>query len=606
MAEADPPASSRIFISYRRDDSAGHVLALLPALRNHFGADRIFKDTESIPPGVNYLQFIKDKLESCSVMLAIIGRDWLTVQDPRLKKRRLDSPDDPLRLEVATALKNERIRVIPVLVDRGAMPSREDLPDDLADLHFRNGFELSDTRWESDVRRLIQAVEDASPAPVEPVDDRSQRLELQDLRRPMAREIAARPHATSANVPPPRQEAHPIQSIPTDPASLTFTGAHHKRLAEALMNAFPTYQDLEMMVRYRLGLNLESVVARINKLSYVTFELVRTQLAAGLLLRLIAAARASQPDNPQLALVSEQFGLAMATPRAELEKIGRTTGVPFDVAVWRERLATREKCVCLIAVSTNAGTAHGSGFLVGPDLVLTNHHVIAPLLSRLESGHAPADVTDPSKVTVRFDYRALDDGTTIHPGLEVALADDWLVDASPHSRIDLQDLPKQGVPDPDELDYALIRLTMPVGELPLLLGEAEPGAKDRGWIELPSKPWPFPDHKSLFIVQHPRGAPMKLAFDLDAKMEVNANGTRVLYRTKTEAGSSGSPCFNQFWEVVALHHAGDPSYEGFYNPTFNEGIPISRDRRTTQREERDRRSHDHLTPPDRPGKGGTE
>jgi len=69
---------------------------------------------------------------------------------------------------------------------------------------------------------------------------------------------------------------------------------------------------------------------------------------------------------------------------------------------------------------------------------------------------------------------------------------------------------------------------------------------------------------------------MKLALDLDAKMEVNANGTRVLYQTATEGGSSGSPCFNQFWEVVALHHAGDPSYEGFYNPAFNEGIPISK------------------------------
>ena len=557
MAEADPSGSSRIFISYRRDDSAGHVLALLPALRNHFGDDRIFKDTESIPPGVDYLEFIKDALKACSVMLAIIGRDWLTIQDPQLKTRRLDNPDDPLRLEVATALKNERIRVIPVLVDRGVMPSREDLPRDLAGLHFRNALELSDTRWESDVQRLIQAIERASPAPAQPA--------------------AARLQAASAEVPPLTQEAHPIQSIPTDPASLTFTGAHHKRLAEALEKGFPTYQDLEMMVRYRLGLNLESVVARVNKLSYVTFELVRTQVAAGLLLRLIAAARASQPDNPQLALVSEQFGLAMATPRAELEKIVKRTGVSFDVAVWRERLARCEKCVCRIAVPTSAGTAHGSGFLVGPDLVLTNHHVIAPVLAHRESGHAPAGMTaDPSKVTVRFDYKALDDGTTIHPGLEVALAADWLVDASPHSRFDLQGLPKEGVPDPEELDYALIRLTTPVGELPLLLGEAEPGAKDRGWIELPSKPWPFRDHKSLFIIQHPRGAPMKLALDLDAKMEVNANGTRVLYRTATEGGSSGSPCFNQFWEVVALHHAGDPSYEGFYNPAFNEGIPIGK------------------------------
>ncbi len=561
--EADPSESSRIFISYRRDDSAGHVLALLPALRNHFGAGRIFKDTESIPVGEDYREFIKRVLTTCSVMLAVIGRDWLTIQDAKLKTRRLDNPEDPLRLEVTTALKNERIRVIPVLVDRGVMPNREDLPDEIAALHFRNALELSDTRWESDVQRLIQAIEEASPTPV------------QRTKGAVSPQVG-RLQATRAVVPQLNSESHPIELIPTDPASLAFTGAHHKRLAEAFEKAFPTYQDLEMMVRYRLGLNLESVVARVNKLSYVTFELVRTQHAAGLLLRLIAAARASQPDNAQLALVSEPFGLATATPRSELAAIVKSTGVPFDVAVWRERLARREKCVCRIDVRTNAGTAHGSGFLVGPDLVLTNHHVIAPAIAHREAGSAPAGQTaDPSAVTVRFDYKALDDGTTIHPGLEVGLADDWLVDASPHSRFDLQGLPKEGTPDPGELDHALIRLALPVGELPVLLGEAEPGAKDRGWVELHSEPWPFQDHTALFIIQHPRSAPMKLALDFDARMEVNANATRVLYRTKTEEGSSGSPCFNESWDVVALHHAGDPSYEGFYDPAFNEGIPIS-------------------------------
>lgn len=170
MAEADPPGSSRIFISYRREDSAGHVLALLPALRNQFGADRIFKDTDNIPPGEDFVKFIKRELESCSVMLAIIGRDWLTVQDPRLKRRRLDNPDDYLRLEVTVALKNERIRVIPVLVDRGVMPNPEDLPPDLGELSLRNALELSDTRWESDVHRLIQAIKRVSTAPAQPAE----------------------------------------------------------------------------------------------------------------------------------------------------------------------------------------------------------------------------------------------------------------------------------------------------------------------------------------------------------------------------------------------------------------------------------------------------
>ena len=188
---APEPGQSRIFISYRREDSAGHVLALLPALRRHFGADRIFKDTDNIPPGVNFLKFIKRELESCSVLLAILGKEWLTVQDPRLKRRRLDNPDDFLRLEVATALKSERIRVIPVLVERSMMPAPEDLPPDLAELALRNALELSDTRWESDVERLIQAIHAAAEVPASPAPAQTPRSGISDLHRRRAREIAA-------------------------------------------------------------------------------------------------------------------------------------------------------------------------------------------------------------------------------------------------------------------------------------------------------------------------------------------------------------------------------------------------------------------------------
>jgi hypothetical protein len=190
MAGANPEASSRIFISYRREDSSGHVLALLPALRGHFGADRIFKDTDNIPPGADFLKFIKNELESCSVLLAIIGREWLNIQDPRLKTRRLDNPDDFLRVEVASALKNERIRVIPVLIERAAMPGAQDLPSDLHDLAFRNAIELSDVRWDSDIRLLIDAIEHAA-AESAAKPQAPTRPGLQDLQKRRAREIAS-------------------------------------------------------------------------------------------------------------------------------------------------------------------------------------------------------------------------------------------------------------------------------------------------------------------------------------------------------------------------------------------------------------------------------
>lgn len=159
MAEGDRQASSRIFISYRREDSAGFVRALLGPLRQRFGSDRIFKDTDNIPPGEDFVDIIRRELESCKVLLAVIGSEWATVEDPRTRTRRLDNPNDYLRLEVATALKNEHVIVIPVLVDRAGMPRSEDLPEDLWLLARRNAIELSDNHWDTDVERLVRAIQ---------------------------------------------------------------------------------------------------------------------------------------------------------------------------------------------------------------------------------------------------------------------------------------------------------------------------------------------------------------------------------------------------------------------------------------------------------------
>src|SRR5262249_14060900 len=115
MAE-QPSHALRIFISYRRDDAGGSVRALLSPLKEHYGADRIFKDTDNIPFGEDFTKVIQSELNSCRVLLAVIGNRWTTIEDQRTKKRRIESPTDYLRLEVATALKNEHVVVIPVLV----------------------------------------------------------------------------------------------------------------------------------------------------------------------------------------------------------------------------------------------------------------------------------------------------------------------------------------------------------------------------------------------------------------------------------------------------------------------------------------------------------
>lgn len=161
---AAEPVTHGIFISYRRDDTSGHVIALMDPLSARFGAERIFKDTDSIKGGNDYIVEVERQLSSSAVTLVVIGREWLTATQPGHPGRRLDDPKDLVRFEVATALAARDMLVIPVLVDRATMPAAEDLPEDLQALARRNGVELTDARWKADTDRLLRRIAEAMPS----------------------------------------------------------------------------------------------------------------------------------------------------------------------------------------------------------------------------------------------------------------------------------------------------------------------------------------------------------------------------------------------------------------------------------------------------------
>ena len=145
-----------IFISYRRDDAAGEAGRLFDDLTAQFGPDKVFMDVAGIEPGHDFRKVIDQNVASCGVLLAMIGKGWVDAKDDA-GRRRLDDPLDFVRLETASALKRD-IPVIPVLVRGGRMPRAEQLPEDLTDLAYRNGVELTHTRWRSDVELLIKAL----------------------------------------------------------------------------------------------------------------------------------------------------------------------------------------------------------------------------------------------------------------------------------------------------------------------------------------------------------------------------------------------------------------------------------------------------------------
>jgi len=356
---------------------------------------------------------------------------------------------------------------------------------------------------------------------------------------------------------------------------MRLNGPQYRQLTEALLDAFPTPARLTQMVRFRLDRNL-STIALGDDLTEIVFRLIQTAEAEGWTAQLIAGARDSNPGNPHLLAFAQQFGLAPATPsQPELERIIKATDSFLDVDRWRTRLGEIEGQVCRIEIQPNEDTIYGTGFLVGPDVVITNYHVVEAVIQG-EQGHTTDQKSQAlsSDVILRFDYKRLADGTTLNPGTVYRLAKDWLIDKSPMSPVDGQPEPKSGVPQLDELDYALLRLDSVPGDTPVG-DKPEPEAPLRKWIKVPTQSHHFQPDTALFIVQHPQGEPLQLALDTNAIIGLNENHTRVAYRTNTLPGSSGSPCFNSNWELVALHHSGDPNFAPTHRPTYNEGIPFT-------------------------------
>ena len=143
---------AKIFLFYRRQDSAGEAGRIYDRLCGRFGPDSVFFDVNSVPLGVDFQEYIESVLNHCGVLLAVIGPHWAGESDTG---RRIDDPEDWVRIEVEAALKRD-LPVIPVLIDHTRMPSKADLPPSLARLARRNALSVDQGRgFHDDVGQLI-------------------------------------------------------------------------------------------------------------------------------------------------------------------------------------------------------------------------------------------------------------------------------------------------------------------------------------------------------------------------------------------------------------------------------------------------------------------
>jgi hypothetical protein len=150
-----------IFINYRREDAPGVAGRLFDRLAANYSRRQMFMDVDAMKPGLNFVKQIDEHISKCDVVLAIIGPGWLNAVDDK-GQRKIDKPRDYVRVELAAALKRE-IPVIPLLVNGTAMPSEDELPEELKSLPHRHSLELRHSRFSADSDAVIQAVGDIVP-----------------------------------------------------------------------------------------------------------------------------------------------------------------------------------------------------------------------------------------------------------------------------------------------------------------------------------------------------------------------------------------------------------------------------------------------------------
>ena len=158
--------AKKVFISYRRDDSAPAAGRVHDRLEREFGRDLLFMDVDAIPLGVNFAKVLSEEVGKCDALLAIIGPGWLDARD-KDGKRRLDSAEDFVRVEIAAALQRD-IPVIPILLEGTPVPGQDQLPDDIKELALRNGLDVRHASFHSDMDKLVRGLRSPMPQPVTP------------------------------------------------------------------------------------------------------------------------------------------------------------------------------------------------------------------------------------------------------------------------------------------------------------------------------------------------------------------------------------------------------------------------------------------------------
>jgi hypothetical protein len=323
------------------------------------------------------------------------------------------------------------------------------------------------------------------------------------------------------------------------------TGQQIQTLKEGLRKGYPQTSRFEMFLREQLDKRLADYAANVP-LPDAIFDVIKGAEAEGWVKPLVAAAYRTRKNHPEIEQIAKELGVALLgneltnlrplggggdlLPIQELQDL-INPGRPFlDAAqVWKLAVEYPARICKVEAVAKN-----GTGFLIGPDLVLTNHHVMEPAIK----GDVRAE-----DVVCRFDYSAKRDGSPVSDGLVRRLdSKAWHVSSSPPGAH--EDESGASDPAPSELDFCLMRLETPVG-IERIADSSDASVPKRGWFSPNDRQSVGQPGQQLFIWQHPQGAVLKLA--IGDQVGVNAVGNRFRYNVNTLKAPQAPPFSTPRW-----------------------------------------------------------
>lgn len=333
------------------------------------------------------------------------------------------------------------------------------------------------------------------------------------------------------------------------------TGALKQQVRDALLDAFRTSGEMQITVsNASLGTAFNNFLA-VPGTTYTlaVFNLLEWIESQNLLVQFLKTARRDNPGNARLAAVMAKFtGLeqiydslsplgvnGQSLPFEQAEAIVLKQVRFEDIGPWLETLGRMRRAVCRIEPQPQIPgdpaslNGYGTGFLVAPDVVMTNFHVAESFWS---------DPVASQRVRVRFDFERPTPASVPSTGNEYTLAMQW--EKEPQKG-DPREHPWQCLASPfDKLDFALLRLETAAAKDIVGSSKREPlsfAVRD------------FTDSDPILILQHPNAEPLKLSFGSVTALDPP---NHVRYLVNTLGGSSGSPCLTQDLKVGALHHAG--------------------------------------------------